>query len=282
MDRCYIGPAMTMTRDPAHTTHLPAPEPYPPAARRTDEHAGNRPTVVVTGAGSGLGEACALRMAARGWTVLALGRRLHELERVARLAPAGSVVPLACDVRRPEAMVEALHSVRGCHGGHVHGVVHSAGVLHIATPEGQLGTWDQVMDTNVKGAVSLTLALQPLMPVGSSVVFISSVSGLVASRLRLAYGASKAAINHITRLLAVELAPRIRVNAVAPGPVDTPMATSGHSAEMRRVYLERTPIGRYVSAFEVARAVEFFLEPGMLGITGQVMAVDGGFSVAGI
>ena len=281
MDRCYIGPAM-MTRDPAHTTHLPAPEPHPPEVRRTDEHAGNRPTVVVTGAGSGLGEACALRMAARGWTVLALGRRLHELERVARLAPAGSVVPLACDVRRPEAMVEALHSVRGCHGGHVHGVVHSAGVLHIATPDGQLGPWDQVMDTNVKGAVSLTLALQPLMPAGSSVVFISSVSGLVASRLRLAYGASKAAINHITRLLAVELAPRIRVNAVAPGPVDTPMASSGHSAEMRRAYLERTPIGRYVSAFEVARAVEFFLEPGMLGITGQVMAVDGGFSVAGI
>lgn len=278
MDRCYIRPAM-MTRDPPHP---PAPEHQPPAASRMDEHAGTRPTVVVTGAGSGLGEACALRMAARGWTVLALGRRLHELERVARLAPAGSVVPLACDVRRPEAMAEALHSVRSRHGGHVHGVVHSAGVLHIATPEGQLGTWDQVMDTNVKSAVSLTLALQPLMPAGSSVVFISSVSGLVASRLRLAYGASKAAINHITRLLAVELAPRIRVNAVAPGPVDTPMATSGHSAEMRRAYLERTPIGRYVSAFEVARAVEFFLEPGMLGITGQVMAVDGGFSVAGI
>jgi NAD(P)-dependent dehydrogenase (short-subunit alcohol dehydrogenase family) len=240
------------------------------------------PTVVITGAGSGLGEACAMRMAARGWTVLALGRRIHELERVANAAPPGTVVPLQCDVRDPQAMVDAMHTIRHRHDDHVHGVVHSAGVLHIASAEDQMSAWDQVLDTNVKGAVALTLALKPLMPPGSSVVFISSVSGMVASRLRLAYGASKAAINHVTKLLAVEMAPRIRVNAVAPGPVETPMTTLGHSAEMRRAYLERTPMGRYVSPFEVARAVEFFLEPGLLGITGQVMAVDGGFCVAGI
>jgi NAD(P)-dependent dehydrogenase (short-subunit alcohol dehydrogenase family) len=253
-----------------------------PAARCLRLRAKTMPTVVITGAGSGLGEACAMRMATRGWTVIALGRRRHELERVAAMAPPGTVIPMACDVRNPGAMIEAMHTIRKRHDDYIHGVVHSAGILHIATPEDQLSAWDQVQDTNVKGAVALTLALQPRMPPGSSVVFISSVSGMVASRLRLAYGASKAAINHITKLLAVEMAPRIRVNAVAPGPVETPMTAVGHSSEMRRAYLERTPMGRYVSLFEVARAVEFFLEPGMMGITGQVMAVDGGFSVAGI
>lgn len=254
-----------------------------PSGRRLRAVFDAMPTVLITGAGSGLGEACAMRMAARGWTVLALGRRMRELERVASSAPkGGKVIPLQCDLRSPEAMVDAMHTIRRLHDDHVHGVVHSAGVLHIASPENQLAAWDQVLDTNVKGAVALTLALKPLMPPGSSVVFISSVSGMVASRLRLAYGASKAAVNHVTKLLAVEMAPRIRVNAVAPGPVETPMTAVGHSAEMRRAYLERTPMGRYVSPFEVARAVEFFLEPGMMGITGQVMAVDGGFSVAGI
>jgi NAD(P)-dependent dehydrogenase (short-subunit alcohol dehydrogenase family) len=253
-----------------------------PSGRRLRAVFDAMPTVLITGAGSGLGEACAMRMAARGWTVLALGRRMRELERVATLAPKDKVIPLQCDLRSPDAVVEAMHTIRRIHDDHVHGVVHSAGVLHIASPEDQLAAWDQVLDTNVKGAVALTLALKPLMPPGSSVVFISSVSGMVASRLRLAYGASKAAVNHITKLLAVEMAPRIRVNAVAPGPVETPMTAVGHSPEMRRAYLERTPMGRYVSPFEVARAVEFFLEPGMMGITGQVMAVDGGFSVAGI
>lgn len=221
-------------------------------------------------------------MAERGWSVIAVGRRMQELERVADTAPHGTVIPLPCDVRNPGAMIEAMHTIHKRHDDCVQGIVHSAGILHIATLEDQLSGWDQVLDTNVKGAVALTLSLKPRMPPGSSVVFISSVSGMVASRLRLAYGASKAAINHITKLLAVEMAPYIRVNAVAPGPVETPMTRIGHNAEMRRAYLERTPMGRFVSPFEVARAVEFFLEPDLMGITGQVMAVDGGFSVTGI
>lgn len=240
------------------------------------------PTVVITGAGSGLGEACAARMAQLGWNVLAIGRRLNELQRVAELSPGGRVMPLQCDVRDPQAMADAVHAIRRRHDDRVHGLVHSAGVLHIAKPDDQMAAWDQVLDTNVKGALNLTLAMRPLMPQGASVVFISSVSGIVASRLRLAYGASKAAVNHLTKLLAVELAPQIRVNAIAPGPVETPMTVAGHSNAMRKAYLERTPIGRYVSPYEVARAVEFFLEPGLIGITGQVLAVDGGFSVAGI
>jgi NAD(P)-dependent dehydrogenase (short-subunit alcohol dehydrogenase family) len=253
-----------------------------PQQRNRRNVGSDSPTVVITGAGSGLGEACAARMAQLGWTVLALGRRVEELERVADADPAHRIIPVQCDVREPQAMLEAVHAIRRRHDDRVHGLVHSAGVLHIAKPDDQMAAWDQVLDTNVKGALNLTLALRPLMPPGASVVFISSISGIVASRLRLAYGASKAAVNHLTKLLAVELAPQIRVNAIAPGPVETPMTAAGHSSAMRRAYLERTPIGRYVSAYEVARAVEFFLEPGLIGITGQVMAVDGGFSVAGI
>ena len=118
---------------------------------------------------------------------------------------------------------------------------------------------------------------------GGSIVNIASISGLRASTLRVAYGTSKAALIHLTRQQATELgAVGIRVNAIAPGPVDTAMAKQVHSAAIRRDYHDAIPLGRYGTEEEIANAVGFLCSPEASYVNGQVLAVDGGFDAAGI
>ena len=112
---------------------------------------------------------------------------------------------------------------------------------------------------------------------------ITSISGLRASALRIAYGTSKAALEHLTKQLALELSVRgIRVNAVAPGPVDTAMAKAVHSPAIRADYHDAIPLGRYGLEEEIAEAVFFLASERASYITGQVLAVDGGFDAIGI
>jgi NAD(P)-dependent dehydrogenase (short-subunit alcohol dehydrogenase family) len=115
------------------------------------------------------------------------------------------------------------------------------------------------------------------------VVNVTSISGLRASTLRVAYGTSKAGLAHLTKQAAVELAGLgIRVNAVAPGPVDTAMAKAVHTPEIRRDYHDAIPLGRYGLEEELAEAIVFLCRDRAAYITGQVLAVDGGFEAAGI
>ena len=116
-----------------------------------------------------------------------------------------------------------------------------------------------------------------------AIVNITSISGLRASTLRTAYGTSKAALAHLTKQFAAELGHcGIRVNAVAPGPIDTAMAKQVHSAEIRADYHDAIPLNRYGLEEEVASAIYFLCSDESSFITGQEVCVDGGFGTTGI
>jgi len=145
--------------------------------------------------------------------------------------------------------------------------------------------WRQVMATNLDGPFLCSAACVPVMRRigGGSIVNIASISGLRASTLRVAYGTSKAALAHFTRQQAAELALHgIRANAVAPGPVETAMAQKVHSQAIRQGYHDSIPLARYGSEREIASAILFLCSPQASYITGQVLAVDGGFDATGI
>ncbi len=112
---------------------------------------------------------------------------------------------------------------------------------------------------------------------------ITSISGLRASTLRVAYGTSKAGLAQLTKQQAIELAQHgIRVNAVAPGPVDTAMAQAVHSPEIRAAYHDAVPLARYGLESELANVIVFLCSERAGYVTGQVVAVDGGFEATGI
>jgi NAD(P)-dependent dehydrogenase (short-subunit alcohol dehydrogenase family) len=118
---------------------------------------------------------------------------------------------------------------------------------------------------------------------GGSIVNVTSISGMRASTLRVAYGTSKAGLAHLTKQQAVELAQYgIRANAVAPGPVDTAMAKAVHSPEIRAEYHDVIPLNRYGGETEVAQAILFLCCDRSSYVTGQILGVDGGFEAAGI
>jgi len=164
--------------------------------------------------------------------------------------------------------------------------VNNAGVA-VFTPllETTDADWDRVLAVNLTGPFLCTKAAVPLMRAhgGGAVVNITSISGLRASTLRSAYGTSKAGLAHLTKQLAVELASfNIRVNGVAPGPVDTAMAKQVHSKEIRADYHDAIPLNRYGLEEELAEAIYFLCSASASYITGQILAVDGGFDAAGI
>ena len=118
---------------------------------------------------------------------------------------------------------------------------------------------------------------------GGAIVNIASISGLRASTLRVAYGTSKAALIQLTKQYAVELGNvNVRVNVIAPGPVDTEMAKLVHSVAIRSDYYDAIPLGRYGTPEEMANTVGFLCSDAATFINGQVIAVDGGFEASGV
>jgi len=143
--------------------------------------------------------------------------------------------------------------------------------------------WDRLIALNLTAAFRLCQAAARLMGAGGSIVNIASVSGIRASYGRLAYGVSKAGLIQLGKQMAVELAPRgITVNTVAPGPVTGPLAQGSHPQSQVDDYLSTIPQGRYAEAAEIASAVAFLTSSQARHITGQCLAVDGGFLAAGV
>lgn len=246
---------------------------------------GERPLAVVTGAGSGIGRATALALAARGLNVCCTGRRLELLQETAeQLGGRGRVVP--ADV----STGEGIRAIAGAVGtASVTALVHAAAIEGIVSlEETTRPVFDRLVAVNLAGPFFLTQALRPMLADGSGVVFVSSVSALHGRPRHAAYAATKAALLGLTTSLAAELAPRVRVNCVAPGATDTPMmaeAITAYLGSMDPEEAQRTGIaemtrvllGRIGTPAELATAIVHLALDASYS-TGSVVTVDGGFS----
>ena len=240
---------------------------------------------LVTGAARGIGLATAKRFLADGWRVALLDIE-HQLpdDAVAALADPGHTLAIHCDVSDAAAVADAIAALQA-RFGRLDALVNNAGIAVFAPLlETEDQDWNRVLAVNLTGPFLCTKAAAPLMREhGGAIVNITSISAVRASTLRSAYGTSKAGLAHLTKQLAVELASLgIRVNAVAPGPVDTAMAKAVHSPEIRADYHDAIPLNRYGLEEELAEAIFFLCSNRASYITGQILAVDGGFDAAGI
>jgi len=244
------------------------------------------PVAVVTGGARGIGLAIAQWFLAREHRVALIdidGPTLTRTE--AMLANPERVLALNHDVSKPDQVAVSMQAVDD-RFGRIDALINNAGVA-VFKPilQTTFEEWRYVLDTNLDGAFLCTQAAAPVMlrGGGGSVVNIASISGLRASTLRVAYGTSKGALIHLTKQQACELGNAgIRVNAIAPGPVETEMAKQVHSTSIISDYFDAIPLARYGTPAEIAEAVGFLCSPAASYINGQVLAVDGGFDASGV
>jgi NAD(P)-dependent dehydrogenase (short-subunit alcohol dehydrogenase family) len=241
---------------------------------------------LVTGAARGIGLATAKRFLAEGWRVALLDIERELLQgAVAALANPDNTLALACDVSDAGGVAAAVAEVAR-RFGRLDALVNNAGIAVFAPLlETADADWSRILEVNLTGPFLCTKAAAPLMREhgGGAIVNITSISAVRASTLRSAYGTSKAGLAHLTKQLAVELASLgIRVNGVAPGPVETAMAKAVHTPEIRADYHDAIPLNRYGLEEELAEAIFFLCSDRASYITGQILAVDGGFDAAGI
>ncbi|MFV0295790.1 MAG: SDR family NAD(P)-dependent oxidoreductase [Hyphomicrobiaceae bacterium] len=245
------------------------------------------PVAIVTGAGSVIGRATAELLLDMGWHVAFVDLNDETLARV-RTDHGGKPGTrfIGVDVTNEAAVADAVREAEQALGP-LKGVVNSAG---IATNRPVLDTTGELMrrilDVNVVGSfqVGREAAARMRETGGGSIVNVASISGIRGSKARVAYGASKGAVITMTKVMATELAEYgIRVNAVAPGPVDTEMVNAHHTAEDRLLYNRATPMRRYAEPREIAAGAHFLLDEKQSSfITGEILAIDGGYRGAGL
>ena len=235
-------------------------------------------SVLVTGGTRGIGLAIALRLVRDGASRAVLGYMRNDAaaaEAAEQIQAAGAEVVLV----RGEVSKEQVVSELASHGPY-RVVVHNAatGVIRQAL-ETTDHHWDWTLNANARTLLALARATAPSMPAGSSIIGISSLGSQRVLPNYVLIGASKAALETVVRYLAVELAPRIRVNAVSGGVVDTGALEHFPNKEEMLRSAERTPAGRLVEADDIAGAVSFLCSSDAAMLCGQTIVVDGGFSL---
>ena len=237
---------------------------------------------LVTGAARGIGLATANRFLEEGWKVVMIDRDGDELKSVSE--PLSNAFAITTDVSKPEDVTAFMTEVDN-HFGRLDAVVNNAGVADFGPmEETSFERWRAVMETNLDGVFLVSQAITKLLKMeGGAIVNIASISGLRASTLRTAYGTSKAAVIQLTQQQAAELGEHgIRVNCVCPGPVRTKLAMAVHSQEIIDAYHDAIPLNRYGTEDEIANAIFFLCSGEASYITGQILAVDGGFESTGV
>ena len=234
----------------------------------------------LTGMGSGIGLATARLITNLGGTVAGTIEHQDQAQAVE-----GIVAPNLCfciDVTDTPSLQKAVntaaHQLQG-----LDGMAACAGVIKLLTSaDTETEDWLRILDINLNAAFQLARATTPHLKAnnGASMVFISSQIGLVGHRRAAAYAASKAGINGLARSMALEWAgDNIRVNAVAPGPIATPMTEATRNDPQRfKTLRDGIPLGRFGEAEEIANVIAFLLSDASSFITGQVIVADGGFT----
>ena len=241
---------------------------------------------VVTGAARGIGLAISKKFLEEGYRIAILDIDQKTLSQTMKqVFDTNNVLGLECDVAEPDQVDQAVNRVVE-EFGRIDVLVNNAGIAEFKPMlETTYEEWSRILAVNLNGPFICTQACAPFMlkNEGGSIVNIASISGLRASTLRIAYGTSKAALMHLTKQQAAELGNKgIRVNAIAPGPVDTAMAKKVHTADIRSDYHDVIPLNRYGLEEEIADAVWFLCSDSASYINGQIIAADGGFDATGI
>ena len=233
---------------------------------------------VVTGASSGIGLGCAQAMSAAGAKVVLVGRDRDRLAECASSCGEHHIVVV--DLADDEAPDRIVDETVTAFGG-INSLLHMAGIfLPRSLAEAPLEDFDMQWRVNVRAPYALTRAALPHMGRDDSVIFVSSIAGQVAFPNSAAYCATKGAIEQLTKALAVELAPQgIRVNAIAPGNIRTPMNEELlRSKEYEQMYLDGTPYGRVGVVEDVAPLAVFLASDAARYIHGESILVDGGWA----
>jgi 7-alpha-hydroxysteroid dehydrogenase len=237
---------------------------------------------LITGAGKGIGEGIAYALADAGADVAILARTASDLDRVADgvRARGRRVVAFPGDVLDASSIGAFVDTTLAELGG-IDVVVNNAGGANskpfLQTTQDDL---EWAFRFNVSSAFVLTQLATPHMLArgGGAVVNIASVTGIETKRATLSYGTAKAALVHMTRLMAADLAPKIRVNCVLPGAIETPSLKDfleRLDPETRRIMVERTPMRRNGQPIDIAAAVLYFASPAASWVSGKILDVDG-------
>jgi len=240
----------------------------------------NGHAALVTGGGTGIGKAIALAFAGAGAAVMVAGRRREPLEEVARAVEAGGGTAhvRSADVSNQTQAAELVDAAKSALG-HLDILVNNAGKTYDALIlRMKWDALDEALAINLKSVFYLSAAAGKVMLAqkGGAIINVSSVVALTGNAGQSAYVAAKAGVVGLTKSLAQEFSSRrIRVNAIAPGFIDTEM-THRLTDAVKEAYLGRIPLGRFGSAGEVADVALFLASDAAAYVTGQVLAVDGG------
>jgi NAD(P)-dependent dehydrogenase (short-subunit alcohol dehydrogenase family) len=244
-------------------------------------------TAIITGAGTGIGRACAIAYTEQGAKVALVGRRKDVLDTLAREMASGnsSVLVIAADVSRAQD-VERVVAQTASHFGGINVLLNNAGILYAGTAE-QIteAQWDETFNINVRGMWLLSRAVLPHLRKagGGSIINVASVLGQVGARNRAAYAASKGAVIQLTKCMAIDHGPEnIRVNAICPAFVETELtaAVLRRAADPEAIRRERTsvhPIGRLGMPEDIAGMAVYLASDESSWVTGATLAVDGGY-----